>query len=103
MTRRNERARLLEQVLAGRMPQLEAATLAATAVDRARDALEMARQELTDATESLRQAYDTALAAGWSDNDLALVGVSRPRRTSPGRPRASSERGGTKVPSSAAG
>lgn len=87
MSRKAERTKLLEQIFAERLPQLDAATQAAAALADAGHAVERAETRRREAAEQLRLAYDGAVAAGWSEVDLRLVGVERPRRPSPGRPR----------------
>lgn len=87
MSRKAERTKLLEQIFADRLPQLDAATNAAAALADAGHAVQLAEARRREAAADLRTAYDEAVAAGWSEVDLRLVGVERPRRPSPGRPR----------------
>lgn len=87
MSRKAERTKLLEQIFADRLPHLDAATNAAAALVDACRAVEQAEARRREAAEELRTAYDGAVAAGWSEVDLRLVRVERPRRPSPGRPR----------------
>lgn len=87
MSRKTDRTKLLEQIFANRLPHLDAATDAAAALAEAGEAVCQAEARRREASEHLRSAYNDAVAAGWTEVDLRLVGVERPRRPSPGRPR----------------
>ena len=89
MSRKTDRTKALEQIFANRLPHLDAATDAAAALTEASEAVHQAEARRRETAEHLRIAYDDAVAAGWTEVDLRLVGVERPRRPSPGRPRSS--------------
>lgn len=68
------------QLLNGRLEALED-------LEEPQARIEAARRELADAEASLLRAWDGAVNAGWTPQELKSIGVSEPTRRRPGRPR----------------
>lgn len=73
-------------LLAERVELVRKVAAAAAEHERAKEAAEEAERDFA-------AAYKAATAGGWSENELRHVGISAPRRRTPGRPRKSRANG----------